>query len=1171
MRKRHISICTWNINGIRSRLGNKLEDTSVSEKLRKHDIIILIETHAGATDNIILKDFMTYSFTRPRSKGAKKSSGGIAILLKDNLRKGVKIIKGAINECAWIKLDKNFFNMPKDLFIGAVYIPPRNSTYSKNIDYDPYHELENEIINYTVQGDIMLVGDFNARTGTELDFITNDSATHIPIHYNYKEDSDIGSRNNMDSKVCEAGNKLLSICRASGLRILNGRMLGDLQGNFTCFKQNGQSVVDYMMCHEQLLTYIRSFRVHEFMGEISDHCILSVNMKIEVTHSCSKEINLTSFPQKYIWNNQSAILFSQTLQSDVVSEKLNTLDNMCIDGTIDGTKCVSVLTEILQNVMHRSLQLQRRSTKNKNKKKWFTLDCTKLRQELRSQSKLLKKYPKNPDSRHRYFCTLKTYNKKCRYLKRKYKDGIIDKLESEQGNPKMFWKLLDTLKNQEINKNEQEPGGRIEPSIWYDYYKKLYDNNNENEEGFTEQLKNLEQLTVFNELDYVITEGEVRMAISCLKNKKAQGLDMISNEMIKCGRDVLIPHLAKIFNKILNSGSYPRPWSEGYLVPLFKKGSPLECDNYRGITISNNLAKLLSSILNNRFRGFLNTRGIMKDVQIGSMKGSRTTDHIFVLKTLIDKYNAKREGKKERKLYTCFVDFRKAFDSVWRNALLLKLLYQEVGTKFYNLIKDMYSRVSTCIKIGDKMTPFFESFSGVKQGDVISPILFNFFINDIPDLFDVKDDPAILGTRSISCIQYADDLVLMSETKEGLQSCLDKLFGYCKQWHLDVNTEKTKIMIFNPTGKKYCDIFIFDKAVMEVTNSYTYLGIKFTPSGSFTAAETELKNKGMKALFKLKKLIAQSCVKPKTVLHLFDRLIAPILCYGSDVWGIRNIKKEIGANTYMFERSMDKLLAEKCNLSICKYVLWVHKKTCNAAVLGELGRLPVWVSIVKQCCKFWQRLVDQSGDSLLGQAYKECINMDSQGTNSWVTNFKNMLRDYNTLPSDEDFTLGYFDVSQFISTVEQRYIEVWRVNINKNKKLVLYNKFKSEFKYEDYLDMGNIKHRTSLCKLRISAHKLAIEVGRYQRNRVPIEDRICQHCNLKTIENEPHFLLSCSKYSTIRSQVLNECNIPGVYLSEQENSQKYIEIIVRGDQQSLGKFCYEAFCKRDETPLNTTI
>ena len=257
---------------------------------------------------------------------------------------------------------------------------------------------------------------------------------------------------------------------------------------------------------------------------------------------------------------------------------------------------------------------------------------------------------------------------------------------------------------------------------------------------------------------------------------------------------------------------------------------------------------------------------------------------------------------------------------------------------------------------------------------------------------------------------------------------------------------------------------------------------------------------------------------------------------------------------------MDKLLAEKSNISICKYVLGVNKYACNAAVVGELGRFPVWFSMVKQNCKFWLRLVNQPENSLLGLAYKENISMNAKGVDSWVTGVINMLRDYNELPPTNEFVKGNFDIQRFISVVEERYLKFWTSNIEKNKKLILYKEFKKEFHYEDYLNVDNEKHRGALCKLRISAHKLAIEVGRHQQSKLPVDARLCKVCNRNSVENEIHFLVTCDRYAEIRKDIFGEnlSQFTGVV-----ERVAFMDVIGNGDCRLLAKFCHRAFNARE--------
>ena len=105
----------------------------------------------------------------------------------------------------------------------------------------------------------------------------------------------------------------------------------------------------------------------------------------------------------------------------------------------------------------------------------------------------------------------------------------------------------------------------------------------------------------------------------------------------------------------------------------------------------------------------------------------------------------------------------------------------------------MYSSVRYSVKLEDGTTPFFNSFIGVKQGCNLSPTLFNIFINDASNLFDDSCDPVKLGNTNLNCLLYADDLVLLSESQKGLQSCLTKLERYTNRWKLNINKKKSRV------------------------------------------------------------------------------------------------------------------------------------------------------------------------------------------------------------------------------------------------------------------------------------------------------------------------------------------------------------------------------------------
>ena len=206
------------------------------------------------------------------------------------------------------------------------------------------------------------------------------------------------------------------------------------------------------------------------------------------------------------------------------------------------------------------------------------------------------------------------------------------------------------------------------------------------------------------------------------------------------------------------------------------------------------LGKLFCTILYNRIAPLLENKNIIE--QAGFRQNHRTTDHIFLLRTIIKKYTTKNNI-----LFSCFVDFSKAFDSIWRRALIEKLRKIGISGPFLQVIESIYNTTTNSLIYNDSLTPKFISNIGVKQGDTLSTILFNLYINDLPNIFSFDgNDPIVVGHTPMNCLIYADDLVIMSTSAEGLQQCLNKLATYCNKWKLQVNLKKTKVILFNRQG-----------------------------------------------------------------------------------------------------------------------------------------------------------------------------------------------------------------------------------------------------------------------------------------------------------------------------------------------------------------------------------
>ena len=203
---------------------------------------------------------------------------------------------------------------------------------------------------------------------------------------------------------------------------------------------------------------------------------------------------------------------------------------------------------------------------------------------------------------------------------------------------------------------------------------------------FLERYERNEFSVMFDELNEPISTELINKAIKELKSNKSGGPDMHINEFFVHGRDTHLPYLHKLFNKIFDSGYFPTTWSEGFVVPLQKKGSINDENNYRGITLLSTLGKLFTRILNMRLSNWAEHYYVYVEAQAGFRQNMSTLDNIFVLHGLLT--HLLNKGKQ---LYCVFEDFSKAFDYVVRENLWSKLIKLGLRGKIFNIVKSIYS------------------------------------------------------------------------------------------------------------------------------------------------------------------------------------------------------------------------------------------------------------------------------------------------------------------------------------------------------------------------------------------------------------------------------------------------------------------------------------------------
>ena len=671
-----------------------------------------------------------------------------------------------------------------------------------------------------------------------------------------------------------------------------------------------------------------------------------------------------------------------------------------------------------------------------------------------------------------------------------------------------------------------------------------------------------------------ISFEEVNGAIRKLKPGKAAGEDCIMNEFLMSTSTQLKMAITHLFNQCLEKGVYP--WNVSLITPLHKKGDRYNPDNYRAIAVGSAVGKLFSNILLERLVRYRQENCPDPPNQLGFCKEAQTADHIFTLTTCVNKYL-----HLNKRLYSCFIDYRKAFDTVSREALLIKLSKLGIAGRYFNCIKHMYTNSRAKIKLLDKLSSAIDVTIGTEQGHPMSPELFKIFLLDLSaDLNDIEDVRIpCLNDVEISHLLWADDLVLLALDSHSLQTLINHVYDFCCTWGLTVNISKTAVLIFNKNGRLLKDSsdFHFGDTVIPSDRSYCYLGITLTLSGSLTRTMDELRKKGLRAYFSLKNLVDISELTVKTLFKLFDALILPVVSYGCQVWlpstwmiRLALSKKIEEQPTYSVKKiSSDPI--ENLHLKFLKWTLGVHRKTSNAFCWGDSGRAPLTQKLAKLAVDYYERLEvirTTEPSQLVGHAFEEQKKLNLP----WFERMSALTKLVQDRPN------GTRTGAMVRDELQTRFENLWRKTTLESSKLKFYNSVKSQFKQEPYLDIDCRTNRKILARLRASAHRLNIETARYDNGKPSrcklINDKAWrQSCKICTgehaellhhlpftdpivIEDERHVLAVCPAYQHLRDKL---SGYVASALDEWSNAEKLQTLYEEPHVKEFGSFVRKVF------------
>ncbi|MES9881349.1 MAG: reverse transcriptase domain-containing protein, partial [Sedimenticola sp.] len=325
-----------------------------------------------------------------------------------------------------------------------------------------------------------------------------------------------------------------------------------------------------------------------------------------------------------------------------------------------------------------------------------------------------------------------------------------------------------------------------------------------------------------------------------------------------------------------------------------------------------------------------------------------------------------------------------------------------------------------------------------------------------------------IGMLKLFILLYADDIVFFADSENGMQNALNFLSEYCQKWKLKVNTTKTKIVVFRKGGMLPRNLhFYYNGSEIEIVTKFTYLGIVFTPGGSFKETQSLLAGQALKAIFKLNSYLYKfTDITPLHRLQLFDKLISPILSYGSEIWGFVAGQQ-----------------IEKVHLQFCKSLLGVKKSTQNDFIYGELGRTPLIIARHIHIIKYWFKIIETPANKYRKQIYNMMLTdiIDLPTKSNWASLVRTLLSNYGFY--HVWLNQGVGNVHTFLSIFKQRltdiFVQQWQSRINDSSRALFYKNV-CEFKLQYYLkDITVMKFRTAFARLKVSSHRLAIESGRW--------------------------------------------------------------------------------------------
>lgn len=595
----------------------------------------------------------------------------------------------------------------------------------------------------------------------------------------------------------------------------------------------------------------------------SDHLILQFNLECYTTNNTSSKRKYNYFKADY----------------EVLSAKLNAIDwQLQMDGknTSEMWEC---FTDNINQLVEENVPVCKTNPANRPKTPWINEPALA---SIRHKRCTWKKYM-HCRTDHNYTRYLEARNratndtKKAKYS---YEHNIAENIKEDN---KSFWKYVRSKSKTKvtINELENEDGTLTTDSvekarILNKYFVSVFTNENTDSMPDFRSRHNGEPLE-----NIEVNDEAVNKIAKKLKPEKSQGPDGIHPKFIKETIDTLDKQLSNLFNNSIQEGTVPTDWRKANISAIHKKGSKKKAQNYRPISLTSIICKMLERTIRDSIVEHMEQNKLFSIHQHGFRKGHSCVTQLI---EVLDQWTEYLDHSEN--VDTVFLDFKKAFDTVPHQRLLLKLKGYKIEGKVIDWIESFLKDRTQRVVVNGEQSEWSNVASGIPQGSVLGPVLFLIYINDLPDTVNniVKlfaDDTKIFGKSNSE-----EDVI-------SLQNDLDKLCDWSRTWQLEFNSSKCKVMHLG-NQQEHAKYFMQDgqdrKEITEVCEEKD-LGVLIDNKLKFSQHIHASVKKANRVLGLIKKTF--SYMDKIMFLQLYKSLVRPHLEYGSQAWSVIYKKESV--------------------------------------------------------------------------------------------------------------------------------------------------------------------------------------------------------------------------------------------------------------------------------------